>query len=296
MKAGIDSYCFHRYFGEVYEGLQSSPGVSWDVFDFLDFAASIGVASVSLETCFLPVLEGAFADDLRARLDEGGFDRVLAWGHPEGLNGGRDRSALDALLGHIPLAARLGATVMRFVGGSSSTRSLPREPQIRTLVKWLRDACRTAEDHGVYLAMENHADFDTQEMLRILEGVDSEYLRVNLDTGNALRVFDDPVQATRLLAPYTVATHLKDIAVHQGSPREFAFWRSCPIGQGIVDIPAVVQELHGAGYDGALTVEIDLVHPTWERLPEETIVRESVAYIRQTLANSGLATDEPTRR
>ena len=63
-----------------------------------------------------------------------------------------------------------------------------------------------------------------------------------------------------------------------------------------MDIPAVIHELHEAGYEGALTVEIDLVHPRWERLPEETIVRESVAYIRQTLANLGLATDEPTRR
>jgi len=29
MKIGIDSYCFHRYFGEIYPGLQADPGTRW---------------------------------------------------------------------------------------------------------------------------------------------------------------------------------------------------------------------------------------------------------------------------
>ena len=289
MRVGIDSYCFHRYFGEIYEGLQAAAGQSWDVFDFLGYAASVGVRSVSLETCFLPDLGDGFVDDLRGRLDDGGFERVLAWGHPRGLDGGRDVAALYDLRRHIPRAYALGARVLRFVGGHSSTRALPREPQIRTLVDWLAEACRTAEEYSVCLAMENHADFTALEMIRILESVGSDHLRVNLDTGNALRVFDDPVAATRLLAPFTVATHFKDIAVHRGSPSEFAFWRSCPIGRGIIDVPAVVRALDEVGYEGALTVEIDLVHPDWEHLPEETIVRESVAYLRQVLVNLGIA-------
>jgi sugar phosphate isomerase/epimerase len=288
MRVGIDSYCFHRYFGEAYDGLQTPAGQCWDVFDFLAYAASLGVQSVSLETCFLPDLSGGFIDDLRGRLDDGGFERVLAWGHPSGLDGGRDRDALEGLRRHIAYAKALGATVLRFVGGNSSTRALPREPQIRTLVTWLGDVCRTAEEYGVYLAMENHVDFTAAEMLRIIEEVGSDRLRVNLDTGNALRVFDDPVEATHRLGPFTVATHLKDIATHRGSPMEFAFWRSCPVGQGIVDIPAVVEALEETGYEGALTVEIDLVHPDWEHLPEETIVRESVAYLRQVLVTLGL--------
>jgi sugar phosphate isomerase/epimerase len=189
----------------------------------------------------------------------------------------------------VPLAAELGATALRFVGGSSATRLLPREPQIRALTRWLARACEVAADHRIPLAMENHADLTAEEMVRLIDAVSSDYLRVNLDTGNALRVFDDPVEATRLLAPYSVATHLKDIEVDCGSPRDFAFWRSCPIGQGIIDIPAVVGELRAAGYAGSLTVEIDLVHPRWDHLPEETIVRESVAYLRQTLQDLDVA-------
>jgi sugar phosphate isomerase/epimerase len=287
MRVGIDSYCFHRYFGEAYDGLQTAAGQSWEVFDFLAYAASLRVQSVSLETCFLPDLSGGFIDELRGRLDDGGFDRVLAWGHPRGLDGGRDRQALEDLRRHIGYAKALGAQVLRFVGGDSSTRLLPREPQICTLVSWLGDVCHTAAEYGVYLAMENHVDFTATEMLRVIEAVRSDRLRVNLDTGNALRVFDDPVEVARTLGPFTVATHVKDIATYRGSPRGLAFWRSCPIGRGIVDIPAVVQALGETGYEGDLTVEIDLVHPDWEHLPEETIVGESVAYLRQVLSSLG---------
>ena len=286
MRVGVDSYCFHRYFGEAYEGLEREAAVTWDVYDFLDYVHSIGVRSVSLETCFMPALDEAFLDALRERLDDGGFERVLAWGHPVGLEGGTNRGALEDLRGYIPRARRLGADIMRIVCGSRRTRDAPREPQIRMLTDWLRDVCGTAEDYGVTLAVENHIDFTSGELLRIIDGVNSAYLKVNLDTGNMLRVFEDPVEGARRLAPYAVATHVKDIAVDRGSPQAFSFWPACPLGQGIVDIPAVVKELDRAGYQGALTVEIDLVHPKWANLPEETLVRESVAYLRQVLADS----------
>ena len=39
MQIGIDSYCFHRYFGEIYAGLQTDPGTRWRMEgEFLDFA------------------------------------------------------------------------------------------------------------------------------------------------------------------------------------------------------------------------------------------------------------------
>jgi hypothetical protein len=35
MKIAIDSYCYHRYFGEVYPGLQQPPDRALTVWDFL---------------------------------------------------------------------------------------------------------------------------------------------------------------------------------------------------------------------------------------------------------------------
>jgi hypothetical protein len=49
MKIGIDSYCFHRLFGEVY-GFQDQPDRIRTVDDFVDFAKGLDVDGVSLET------------------------------------------------------------------------------------------------------------------------------------------------------------------------------------------------------------------------------------------------------
>mgnify|MGYP003602405915 CR=1 FL=1 len=50
MKIGIDSYSYHRFFGEWYAGLQEDPGTRMTVLDFLDRAVDLGAEGVSLES------------------------------------------------------------------------------------------------------------------------------------------------------------------------------------------------------------------------------------------------------
>src|SRR5437870_4721169 len=122
MKLAIDSYCYHRYFGESYAGLQRDPGKRMTVWDFLKRAQKHGVEGVSIEACFLPELHDDLLARLRDTLDGYGFDRVWAWGHPDGLRSGTDRVAAKDLVRHLDYAKRLGAKVMRIVGGSRRTR------------------------------------------------------------------------------------------------------------------------------------------------------------------------------
>lgn len=63
MKIGIDSYCYHRLFGEVYD-MQEKPEKLKTVDDFLDMAKRLDVDGVSLETCFLPSLDDGYLRDL----------------------------------------------------------------------------------------------------------------------------------------------------------------------------------------------------------------------------------------
>ena len=79
MKIAIDSYCYHRYFGEVYAGLQHPANRTMTVWDFLRRARRLGVGGVSLESCFLPA-DPDFLRRLRDVLDENGFERGLGLG------------------------------------------------------------------------------------------------------------------------------------------------------------------------------------------------------------------------
>jgi sugar phosphate isomerase/epimerase len=289
MKLAIDSYCYHRYFGEIYPDLQTDPGKRMTVWDFLRRAHKLGVAGVSLESCFMPTLDDRFLDDLRAKLDEYGLERVWAWGHPDGLASGTDRVAENDLVRHLEFARRIGAPVMRIVGGSRRTRPDSWSMHKRQLSRMLKRLVGPAENHGVELAIENHLDLLADEMLDLINTVNSRWLGVCLDTGNNLRMFEDPLHVAKRLAPFTRATHIKDIGVHRGNPRDFSFWPSVPIGKGLVDIEGILALLRKHRYQGLLAIEVDYLHPDFGT--EDRAVAASVRRLREMLALAG-----PTRR
>jgi sugar phosphate isomerase/epimerase len=281
MKVGIDSYCYHRYFGEIYPD-QADPGRRWTFHDFLRRAGELGVDDVSLESCFFESLEPSYLAEIGAVLDEKGLGRVLAWGHPDGLEAGRNEIAWREMNALIPLAPRMGAPVMRIVASSLMFRHEPHGPQIDAVVRMLEQSTKIAEDHGVILAVENHIDYTSREILEILQRVDSDCLKVNFDTGNALRMMEDPVAAARLLGPYTVATHAKDVdACRHVRPEEWYFFSSVPVGTGLIDMPGVVRALAESGYQGVLAVESD--HHK-DNQDEDALVVQSIAYLRMLLA------------
>jgi sugar phosphate isomerase/epimerase len=281
MKIAIDSYCFHRYFGECYPGLQQDPGRRMTVWDFLRLARRLGVAGVSIESCFLPPLDDALLARLSDTLDDYGFERVWAWGHPNGLRSGTDRAAAKDLVVHLGVARRLGAKVMRIVGGSRRTRPKSWAVHRRRLLTMLRTLIGPARDHGVVMAMENHIDLTAAEMADLMNEIDSPWLGVCLDTANNVRLFEDPVAVARTLAPWTRATHVKDVISFRGDPKEFSFWPSVPLGEGAVDIPQVLNALKAVRYGGLLAIEVDYLHP--QRGVEHAAVKKSVSYLRRLL-------------
>jgi sugar phosphate isomerase/epimerase len=282
MKLAIDSYCYHRYFGEIYPGLQKPADRAMTVWDFLKRARRLGVAGVSLESCFLACDRDSL-QGLRDVLDSYGFERVWAWGHPNGLKSGTDRRAARDLVAHLAHARQVGARVMRIVGGSRRTRPASFAEHKRRLGGMLRKILPAAQDHGVVLALENHIDLTADEMLELVGGLDSPWLGVCLDTGNNLRLHEDPLAVTAKLAPLARATHIKDIGVRAGDPKDFAFWPSVPLGQGLVDIGRVVALLRKARYRGLLAIEIDYLDP--DHGDEDRAVAASVKYLRRLLAD-----------
>lgn len=279
-KLGIDDFSYHRFYGMMILG-QSDPGKRWTLDDFLDRAVELKVDSVSLETCFLPGLDRPFLESLRKKLDERGLDGMLSWGHPRGLEVGKNPGAIEDLKKGIEAANFLGTKVIRLVAGSFRDRDEARQPQIERLSEVLKDLVEMTAVYDVVLGMENHQDFMADEQLEIIERVGSDYLRVTLDTGNNVRLFEDPVEVARKLAPYTVATHIKDVAATgKGSPKNWrSFWPSVPLGRGIIDLPEIIRILRENDYRGSLNLEIDLLDEKWT--DEDKAVAESIEYLRK---------------
>ena len=280
MKVGIDSYCYHRFFGEVYPE-QVAPERKMKLEDFLKRAGELEVDGVSIESCFVPRYDREYLTGIRGMLDAYNLDCVWAWGHPDGLEGGKNEKAYDDMIKNIEYAVDIGAKVMRVVGSSLAFRFESHGPQIERLSKMFSDAVRVAEKHDVRMAVENHLDFNSDEMLTILKNVDSPYLGINFDTGNFLRLLDDPVQGMEKLARYVYATHVKDLIPQKGvSVNEWYFFSCAPVGDGLVDNRRLAQILKENDYQGFLAVEIDFLHPNYNN-DEDKAVEKSIKELKR---------------
>ncbi|MFT2008314.1 sugar phosphate isomerase/epimerase family protein [Pontibacter sp. 13R65] len=284
MKVGIDSYCYHRLFGEVYPG-QNKPDKTLSFEDFMMKIGDMGIEGVSLESCFIPRFDQAYLQGIRAQLDGMGMDRVYAWGHPDGLEGGKNERAFDEMMEHIEYASQIGADVMRVVGSSLLFRFEPHAPQLEKLSHMFSEATNLAKAYGVKLAVENHIDYNSDEILQLVTNVNSPYFGVNFDSGNFLRVLDDPIQAMEKLAPHVFATHIKDLLPVRGVPvNEWYFFSCVPTGHGLIQNEKLAQILKSHNYQGFLAVEIDFLHPDYTN-QEEQVVKESIKALKTMVQN-----------
>ena len=287
MKVGIDSYCFHRLFGEVYPG-QERPEKEWTFYDFLAMLPALNIDGISLESCFIPSFTPNYLQYIKEQLDKENLDRVYAWGHPDGLEGGVNERAFEDMLKHIEYAKAIGATVMRVVGSSLQYRFLPHQPQLEALTRMFASAVKVAEANGIKLAVENHIDYNSDEIMQLVKDVNSPSFGVNFDSGNFLRVLDDPLQAMEKLAPYVFATHIKDLKPVLGVPaNEWYFFSCVPTGEGLIENQKLANILRAHNYKGFLAVEIDFLHPDYKN-QEEQVVRRSIQALRLLTQKSTL--------
>ena len=182
-------------------------------------------------------------------------------------------------------AVEIGADVMRVVGSSLMFRFEPHEPQLEKLTRMFSMAATVASARGIKLAVENHIDYNSDEILQLVKAVDSPNFGVNFDSGNFLRVLDDPIQAMEKLAPHVFATHIKDLLPVRSVPvNEWYFFSCVPTGQGLIPNDALARLLQAQHYKGFLAVEIDFLHPDFKNREEE-VVKESLRVLRDITNN-----------
>jgi len=285
MKVGIDSYCYHRLFGEVYDD-QKAPSKNITLEWFIKRAHELGVDGVSLESCFIPRFDASYLSEIKGMLDEYKMDRVYAWGHPDGLEGGYNEAAYDEMLEHMEYAEAIGADVMRVCGASLLFRFHDHEWMLDTLTRMFSNAMPYAEAKGIKIADENHIDFNSTEMLKLIHQVNSPNFGINFDTGNFMRVLDDPVEGMKKLAKYTFSTHIKDLKPQAGlSVDNWHFFACVPTGEGLVNNLEIAKLLKAVGYQGFLAMEIDYLHEDyrndWADDDEDKAVAQSVKELKR---------------
>lgn len=213
----------------------------------MDKAIEFGLTGVELPA---PLLEdqdvkavGAYAKErgLFVTVDTGGYD-------PE------------ALAKVIDLAARVGSPTVRTVVGGAKIGGDRRplagrwQPFLDEVHAKLRTAAATAERAQINLAIENHQDLASEELLWLCEEIASPYFGINLDTGNPLGTAEEPIDYFRRVAPFVKNVHLKDYWTWWGD--EGYLLVRCPIGEGLIDFPTLLDILDAAVPGVSMAIEL----------------------------------------
>jgi len=146
---------------------------------------------------------------------------------------------------------KLGLKIMRCGYGMNTIATsrfnpkIPVKDHMQKLIDNLKEAATILEEEHIFLAIENHCDFTAQELVEIFDAVDSPYVGCALDTGNGIIVFNDPNLEYKLLAPYVITTHIKDMAIIDDPDKEHVPFTSCAVmmGEGIVDIEDAIETI-----------------------------------------------------
>ncbi|WP_439631785.1 sugar phosphate isomerase/epimerase family protein [Gemmata sp.] len=212
-----------------------------DPVRFLEFAKARGAAAVQLPLGARPEADAKL---VRAAADKlgTGVEGIVA---PP-----RDgRADAERFAAELAAARTCGATVVRTVLSPGRRYEVfGTAGDYAAFAKRAAEVLRVAEPiaraEKVALAVENHKDFRTDELVALLKKLGSEWVGVCLDTGNNLALLEDPVGVAEALAPLTLTVHLKDIGLEDAA--DGFRMAEVPLGQGALDLKAVVAAVRKA--------------------------------------------------
>lgn len=160
-----------------------------------------------------------------------------------------------------------------------------------TLLRNLDRLVDLAASRGIRPTLHPHVGTMVEQRSEVLRVLDGSRVPLCLDTGHLLIGGTDPVELTQQFAERINHVHAKDVRADlagQVQRGEISYTDAVrqgiyvPLGQGDVDVEAIVAALRAAGFDGWYVLEQDTV------LTEEptgagplTDVRASLAYLRE---------------
>ncbi len=204
-------------------------------FDFVEHCHSLGLGVVETR---LPA-DAEAVKALRQKVEGYHMRLILDVGYP------RDEAGLAAFDANVKAASECGAISLHAAMTGRRYEDMNSLEEFRQNFERCQKSIALAEPilrkHRMRLGIENHKGWRSAEQAAWLKRVSSEWVGVHFDFGNNISLCEEPAVTLKNLLPYTVASHIKDMAVQ---PYEEGFLLSeVPLGEGILDIKGMVSTL-----------------------------------------------------
>ncbi len=142
----------------------------------------------------------------------------------------------------IEVAAKIGAPVIRIFAGNQKNEGISHEQVTEWMLKDIQTCVDYGRQHGVIIGLQNHNDFiqTADQVIKMIEAVNSEWLGLILDTGS-YRVLDPYDEITRSVK-YTVNWQIKEKVFINGAEVD-------------TDMERLLGIIEASGYKGYLPIE-----------------------------------------
>jgi sugar phosphate isomerase/epimerase len=226
MKIGVCAYSFSYVCG--FEGGNLKP---LDAFGLMDLAVEYGLQGVEFppKGC-LPDLQPQTLSKVREYADQRGLFIVADVSQVKEENFNQ----------MISVAKALGSKTLRVIlsgilGGDRRPMAGRWKQHLSECLECFKAARDIAESNQIAVAIENHSDATSEDLIWICSQLNSPFIGVNLDTGNPLAVSEEPVEYAAKIAKYLKNAHLKDYKLY---PTDEGYRMArCALGAGVVNFP-----------------------------------------------------------
>ena len=290
MLLGLHTYSFYLHgIGQAWAGFKLPWPRQMSTFELFDEAVLMGLDGLHLDDGVLETLDPAYLQEVKTAAQEPGLYLEYNFSMDMGGMGIGIQHDLDEA---IATAQSLGADIVKVSMDLIRPRPLagsrfhPRvKDQMKTFASQLKDSAPAAAAAGIKIAVENHCDSFSEEILWLLDRVDHPAVGACVDTVNALMVMEDPMQAIANLAPRAFTNHFRDDRIEM---QRYGFkLTGAAVGEGDIDMQRAYEiiktqsSMHRINIETEMDIPLDNMEQAL-RLEKETIER-SIRYCREVL-------------
>ncbi len=278
---GLAAYSFPFTCGLALRDGESRPSEPLGAYELVALALKWRLTRVEMPlNTLLPSTSDADLDQFRENLERSSLSLTVD-------SGVIDEQTLGVLL---PLAARVGARVVRampstVLEGARAALHGGWAAHMAELCRRLERLRPSLEAHDLILAIENHQDASSDDLLTLCEA-GGERVGITLDVANPLAVGEDPLAFARKVAPWVRNVHLKDYQVYH-TESGYRLVR-CALGEGMVPLHDLISLLRELAPEASHHIElaalqarhIRLFEPSWWNGYPPCDVRELLPVLR----------------
>lgn len=283
VRFGIDSFSFHRFFGENSKW-EVPADRKWSTKDFIDFAREHHLDLITLQTAYLDLSDEQTLAEIKRWKSEKENYLAFTWGHPNGFDGGKNLDAFKSATQWLERSAEFELEQMRIVFGNHFNFDEAPSIRMERLGAHLELLVQRARQLGVRLSVENHADFNVPVLLEMINGIDDQFLGLCLDLGNSFRVGDNVDQLMESIDTSRIfMIQAKEIDQMPdnvpGSP--IGWWPTVNFGTGKIEIAKRVNRLIQRGFTGPIAIELSNLGAG---LNEIGVAEQAISHLRENLS------------